>query len=687
MKSRGGRPAILAESAAGDLPFRRAPANLPCIACGRFDRAHSFREPPRWPSRPGFLKRPPSRRATGAISFPDAAAAVNGDGHKPYVPAAETKMPEFTWRAVLVGSALGILFGASSLYLVLKVGMTVSASIPVAVLAITLFRGLSRLLPIRAPTILENNIMQTAGSAGESIAFGVGVTMPALMLIGFEMDLTRIMVVSILGGLLGILMMIPLRRAFIVKLHGKPGEEGKLLYPEGTACAQVLISGEKGGTSGKTVFFGFGIAFIHKFVTEGMNLLKTTVALPLKKFSAVAVLTGDMASELLGVGYIIGARTSAIMFAGAVLGSLVIAPTIYFFGEGVPGIVAPASKPIAQMSIDDIHGGYTRFIGAGCVAAAGIISMCRTLPMIIRSFTSGVGTLRDAQGRTILKKLRTEDDLPTSFVLVGCLLLLILLTAFMMTDVGLVGAILGSLLVLLFGFLFVTVSSRLTGEIGSSSNPISGMTVATLLMTCLIFLAVGRTSPQDAVLALSIGGVVCIAASNGGTTSQDLKTGFLVGGTPRWQQWAIIAGALTSAVVIGFTLLLFNSAGNVYSRRDLPNVNLKDRLSSPELKEKETYQGEVYHVWRPAGRAGDPTVLWLDARREVLPVLAAASAGPLMTLPALDVPPAARASTSWTTAARFASTSTRPSPASSSSATTGSRRNWPASTSRTTSET
>ena len=210
------------------------------------------------------------------------AALVDGENHKPYVPAAVTTMPEFTWRAVLVGSALGIVFGASSLYLVLKVGMTVSASIPVAVLSITLFRGLSRVFGIRAPSILENNIVQTAGSAGESIAFGVGVTMPALMLLGFEMDLTRIMVVSILGGLLGILMMIPLRRAFIVKLHGKPGEEGKLLYPEGTACAEVLISGEKGGTSGKTVFFGFGIAFLHKFVTEGMNLLKTTVTLPLK---------------------------------------------------------------------------------------------------------------------------------------------------------------------------------------------------------------------------------------------------------------------------------------------------------------------------------------------------------------------------------------------------------------------
>ena len=309
--------------------------------------------------------------------------------------------------------------------------------------------------------------MQTAGSAGESIAFGVGVTMPALMLIGFEMDLTCIMVVSILGGLLGILMMIPLRRAFIVKLHGKPGEEGKLLYPEGTACAQVLISAEKGGTSGKTVFFGFGIAFLHKFVTEGMNLLKTTVALPLKTFSPVAAVTGDMASELLGVGYIIGTRISAIMMAGGVMGSLVIAPAIYYVGQNAPGLTGPGGKPLAQMNIGDIYAGYTRFIGAGCVAAAGIISMCRTLPMIIRSFTSGVGTLRGGSGPTLLRKRRTENDLPMSFVLVGCLLLLVLLTVFMARekDIGLVGGILGSLMVLLFGFLFVTVSSRLTGEI------------------------------------------------------------------------------------------------------------------------------------------------------------------------------------------------------------------------------
>jgi putative OPT family oligopeptide transporter len=253
---------------------------------------------------------------SGITGSPGAgAAADNGApaGFKPYVPD-EAHMKEFTWQAVVTGTALGLIFSASSLYLVLKVGITVSATIPVAVLAITLFRG------IRRNTILENNVIQTAGSAGESIAFGVGVTMPALMLIGFEMDLTRVMVVSVLGGLLGILAMIPLRRAFIVKMHGKPGQPGTLLYPEGTACAQVLISAEKGGTTGITVFVGFGIAFVHKFLTVGTQVLTETAAIPLNFINKAAVFAGDMASELLGVGYIIGLRVSAIMMAGAILG-------------------------------------------------------------------------------------------------------------------------------------------------------------------------------------------------------------------------------------------------------------------------------------------------------------------------------------------------------------------------------
>ena len=522
---------------------------------------------------------------------------------RPYVPADKT-IPEFTWLSVIVGALLGIVFGASSLYLVLKVGMTVSASIPVAVLSITLFRWLSVAVGLRPRTILENNIVQTTGSAGESIAFGVGVTMPALMLIGFEMEWSRVLVVAVLGGLLGILMMIPLRRAFIVHLHGKPGEPGKLLYPEGTACAQVLISGDKGGASGQMVFIGFGLAFVHKFVTEGMNLLTTTVALPLRfgdpekdPFSRIAKFTSDMASELLGVGYIIGVRTSAIMMAGAVLGGLVIAPTVALTGD-------------PTWDLEYIYKNYLRYIGAGCVAAAGIISMARTLPMIVRSFSSGFGTMRGDKVVDESHKSRTEDDLPPSIVFGGSVLLLVALAGFLMQEVSVLNAFLGAGLVLLFGFLFVTVSSRLTGEIGSSSNPISGMTVATLLMTCLIFLAMGLTSPTDAVLALSIGGVVCIAASNGGTTSQDLKTGYLIGATPRLQQWSILVGAITSAVVIGGTLLLFNQAGTVYSLRNLPEVNVKDKI--PEMKETETIPSsgfgykvaseaaaERFHVWRP----------------------------------------------------------------------------------------
>lgn len=528
---------------------------------------------------------------TGITASPPAPLPSVGEdvhAHRPYVPD-DVHLPEFTKSAVLVGAVLGVIFGASSLYLVLKVGMTVSASIPVAVLSITLFRWLARAFGFRKANILENNIVQTTGSAGESIAFGVGVTMPALMLIGFEMHWSRVLVVALLGGVLGILMMIPLRRAFIVRLHGRPGEPGKLLYPEGTACAQVLISGDQGGASGQTVFIGFGLAFFQKMLTEGLNLLTTTVILPLRlgtgdAFSRVARLTAEMAPELLGVGYIIGPRTASIMMAGAVLGGLVLAPTVALSGPG-------------SLTIEEIYRDYLRYIGAGCVAAAGIISMGRTLPMIVRSFASGLSSLRGGADASHSMR-RTEDDMSPRIVLGGNLVLLFLLALFLLQEVGPISAVLGAILVVVFGFLFVTVSSRLTGEIGSSSNPISGMTVATLLLTCVIFLALGMTSPTDAVLALSIGGVVCIAASNGGTTSQDLKTGFLVGATPRLQQWAIVVGALTSAVVIGGTLLLFNSVGTIYSQRNLPPVNLKDTLGT--LNETEEYQGETFHVWRPS---------------------------------------------------------------------------------------
>jgi putative OPT family oligopeptide transporter len=529
-------------------------------------------------------------------------AAPEDAAFQPHVPA-DKVLPELTVKAVVVGTLLGLVFAASSLYLVLKVGMTVSATIPVAVLAITIFRAAAR------SSILENNIIQTAGSAGESIAFGVGVTMPALLMLGFGMDLSRVMVVAILGGLLGILAMIPLRRAFIVKMHPRPGVKDSLRYPEGVAAAQVLISGEKGGTTGQTVFVGFAIAFVHKFLTIGFNLLKETVAAPVTVINRAAVFAGDAASELLGVGYIIGVRTSAIMMGGAVLGYLVIIPLVYFIGQHAPTAVPPSpEKTIAEMDVSALRNNYLLYIGAGCVAAAGIISMCRTLPLIVRSVLSGMATVRGGAGPRGEEAVpRTERDMPMSVVLFGSLGLLVVLALFLMGEVGIISAFLGALLVLLFGFLFVTVSARLTGEIGSTSNPISGMTVATLLLTCLIFLALGMTSPRDRLLALSVAAVVCIAASNGGTTAQSLKTGFLVGGTPRAMQIAILIGSLVSALVIGSTLLAFNAAGTVYS--DDPQYLPHDKggqvvTLTPEelarlkkLTETETYLGRQYLVW------------------------------------------------------------------------------------------
>jgi putative OPT family oligopeptide transporter len=522
--------------------------------------------------------------------------------HQPYIPDQKV-IPEFTIQAVLAGAVLGIVFGASSLYLVLRVGLTVSASIPVAVLSITLFRAFSKIFGFRPATILENNITQTAGSAGESIAFGVGVTMPALMLLGFEMDVARVLIVSVLGGLLGILMMIPLRRAFIVHMHGKPGEPNTLLYPEGTACAEVLISGEKGGASGLTVFIGFGIAFAVKFIIEGMTLLRLTVNVPLKFFNRVAVIATDMAPELLGVGYVIGVRIASIMMAGAVIGNLVIVPAIATFGDQVATAISPGTKPIGQMDLGEIQKNYLRFIGAGCVTAAGIISMVRTLPLVFRSFRSSLGSLRGVGG--VSRISRTDRDLSGKAVLIGSAGLLALLAVFLVRELSAAGVsdallkgVLGAGLVLIFGFLFVTVSSRLTGEIGSSSNPISGMTVATLALTCLIFLTFHMTSPVESVVALSIGAVVCIAASNGGTTSQDLKTGYLVGATPIYQQWAILIGAISSALVIGFILIVFNQSGTVYSQKNLPDIVLSAQ-DYDALTDREVFEETEYRVWRP----------------------------------------------------------------------------------------
>ncbi len=541
---------------------------------------------------------------------------------QPYI-AAGVQMPEFTLRAALVGTILGMVFGASSLYLVLKVGLTVSASIPVAVISITLFRLASK-FGVKDATILENNIVQTAGSAGESIAFGIGVTMPAIMILGFDLELTRVMLVATLGALLGILMMIPLRRALIVRQHGV------LKYPEGTACAEVLKAGAseesralasdeakaeeraaaeaglKSGASGRTIFTGFGIGLLYK---TAMVAFKGWKDVPERIFGApfkAGSISAEISPELLGVGYIIGPKIAAVMCGGGVMAYLLLIPLIKFFGEAIPGPLAPGSIPISEMSPNAIRGAYVLYIGAGAVAAGGIISLGRSLPIIWSGIKEG---LRDVGigGQNGVDAHRTEHDLSMKFVLAGVLAIIVAIVLARPLHMNLLGA----LLIVVFGFLFVTVSSRLTGEIGSSSNPISGMTVATLLLTCMIFLAIGWTGGNHYVTALSVGAIVCIAASNAGATSQDLKTGFLVGATPRLQQSSILIGALISALALGPILLKLNDTATVY----VPAAQAAPGLATDPgpLARRESLRGPQarqdsgsYRVWQKRGNAGGP---------------------------------------------------------------------------------
>ena len=500
-------------------------------------------------------------------------------GFTPYI-SPGTSLRELTPLPLIVGAVLGLIFGASSLYLVLKVGLTVSASIPVAVISITLFRLLAK-MGARDATILEHNVVQTAGSAGESIAFGVGVTMPAILILGFDLEITRVMLVAVLGGLIGILMMIPLRRALIVAQHGI------LKYPEGTACAEVLKAGasaesraaaseearrdqEKlgGATSAKTIFTGFGIALAYKTIMVAFHGWKEV---PQKIFGAPfrnASLSVEISPELLGVGYIIGPRIASIMCAGGVLAYLVLIPMISYFGDALAAPLAPETTGlIKDMDPDAIRNAYVLYIGAGAVAAGGIISVFRSLPTIWHGMRAGLKDFSSSKNAEPVTSARTDRDIPMRFVLIGIIALVVAIAFASPLYVGgttFITRIAAAILIVVFGFLFVTVSSRLTGEIGSSSNPISGMTVATLLLACLTFVILGWTGSNYYVTALSIGGIVCIAASNGGTTSQDLKTGFLVGATPKSQQIAILVGALISAIALGPILLKLNSAGSVY---------------------------------------------------------------------------------------------------------------------------
>ena len=463
---------------------------------------------------------------------------------QPYIPDSQI-VPEFTVKAIILGAMFGLIFGASTVYLALRAGLTVSASIPIAVLAIAVFKRFGK------STILENNIVQTIGSAGESVAAGVAFTFPALIfLTGGEafFNYFNVFTLALVGGILGVLFMVPLRRSLIVKEHGT------LPYPEGTACADVLIAGEKGGSMARRVFAGLGIAMLYKSLMSILGLWKDVPGYVASRTSSYpnASISAEITPEYLGVGYIIGPRISGVLVAGGILSYLVLIPLISFVGDALPTIVKPAGKLISDMSPSDLRSGFIRYIGAGAVAAGGLITLIRTLPTIVSAFRDSFKSLKDLKAGVQLS--RTERDIPITYVIIGSIALVFIVAILPQLPGTFPGTLLMGLLVVVFGFFFVTVSSRIVGIIGSSNNPISGMTIATLMATCLIFVSLGWTGEMYQSLALAVGGIVCIAAANAGATSQDLKTGYIVGATPIYQQIGLVIGVVVSTFVIGWTL-------------------------------------------------------------------------------------------------------------------------------------
>jgi len=483
---------------------------------------------------------------------------------RPYVDPS-SNVTEFSLRAVVLGAIFGILFGAVSVYVGLRAGLTVSASIPIAVLSISILRAFGK------STILENNIVQTTGSAGESVAAGVIFTLPALIFLGFSLNAEywRVFFLALIGGWLGVLFMMPLRRQLIVKEHGN------LLFPEGTACADVLVAGDRGGSFAGRVFWGLGIGGVYTWMMTAMKLWTDQPEYQPKWYPGSSVRTA-ITSEYLGVGYIIGPRIAGTLFAGGVFSWLVLMPAIRFFGQYSTVPLYPSTIPIPQMSPDQLWITYVRPMGAGAVAASGLITLIRTIPTIVAALTSGLKDVRAERDGVAPATSRTDRDLPMKFVLIGSVLILAMMWALLTfkpipgAQTGLFANLVAALLVMVFGFLFVTVSCRICGLIGTSSNPVSGMTIATLMATCAMFLVTGWTGPAYGALAITIGGVVAIAAANAGATSQDLKTGYLVGATPARQQVALIIGVLAASFAIGGTLLLMNKGLEKYTPVVIP---------------------------------------------------------------------------------------------------------------------
>ena len=474
----------------------------------------------------------------------------NKKDFKPYIPA-DKVVPEFTVTALLIGILLAIVFGAANAYLGLLVGMTVSASIPAAVISMGIIRVI-----LRKDSILENNMVQTIGSAGESVAAGAIFTLPALFLwaeegkIDFPSILT-IFLIALFGGVLGVCFMVPLRQALIVEEHGT------LPFPEGTACAEVLLAGEEGGSKAGTVFAGLGIAAVYKFLADGTQLFKSEIGHAFESYKGSQV-GMQVLPALGGVGYICGPKISSYMFAGGTLSWFVLMPLIALFGADAT--IFPASKTVTELLTMEGGGpsalwsNYIKYIGAGAVATGGIISLIKSLPLIIRTFKQAIDSMKNKNAAH--KGLRTEQDLPIPVLIAVALVIAVLIWLIPTFPVNLIGA----LIIVVFGFFFATVSSRMVGLIGSSNNPVSGMTIATLLFATVILKATGSTGITGMVGAISIGGIICIVAAIAGDASQDLKTGFIVGATPKKQQLGEIIGVVASAAAIGFVLYLLNEA-------------------------------------------------------------------------------------------------------------------------------
>lgn len=468
----------------------------------------------------------------------------NKNNFKPYIPA-DRVVPEFTVTSLLIGILLAIVFGAANAYLGLRVGMTISASIPAAVISMGIIRVI-----LRRDSILENNLVQTIGSAGESVAAGAIFTLPALFLWAKEgtidsPSMITIFLVALVGGLLDVAFMVPLRQALIVEEHGT------LPFPEGTACAEVLLAGEEGGSKAGTVFSGLGIAAAYKFIADGLKVFPSEIGYDIKAYAGSSVGV-QVLPALAGVGYICGPKISSYMLAGSTLSWFVLMPAIALFGADAQAIF-PGTDPIAQMAPSDLWGTYIKYIGAGAVATGGVISLIKSLPLIAKTFKQAMQSMKK---KSSASALRTEQDIPMPFLLVMILVIGIaiwLVPAFPVNPIG-------ALIVIVFGFFFATVSSRMVGLIGSSNNPVSGMAIATLLIATLLLKATGTTGVKGMTGAIAIGGIICVIAAIAGDCSQDLKTGFIVGATPKKQQIGEMIGVVVSAAAIGFVLQLLDNA-------------------------------------------------------------------------------------------------------------------------------